>query len=1443
MSEIDRLAKLLAKNLRTNENVTIQGDEISFDGERLEKSGRSTRERVHRKERRYKDKKKVENPVFATIVLLVTVEREEEYELYILSENYSALKEGQRWWDISYAKSLPKYFTGAPWYAWGFPGFISEGVFSGAEYGFIDSIPSKEQFGFPSLLETRTLDVNQQLGISSPLFWDEDNPAPVTKVKASFKVTDAWFSGLLRDNYVEITHVYEDRYGGLSLKWKMPPGAVFPDDWWIYPYFGHDVDVEHLPSKVSIDTYRYAYSPDGSAIDFDTLSPSQYTTVIVKLWEDDQERPGLPIMQDDELAINGSSWANVFNNEELDPEWKRLDPDNLPPGLSVCSELTENDIPCLHEQRLTRSDVIFGSATDFGVATSWNVSCFLEGNLLLEKEENGETIVVDTIAVSRMPVRIEWAEVPAVVVITGIPDTYKPSASSVESGNPTTIEIELDDPPPSPVFTTETLNEYRFRWWSQTSFKEINATSYNLSYYTTRTLWRLRGSMYSNPGCYTGEFDQTLSFDPASWSQSGGFWANNCGIGALYHFEIVPGYSSSDYDPHTGLPSWPPPGWVSLANGWSLTEIPPTTTPYINFYDDSGFLERHTGTADDYLNGFYRITINSGSDTIVRVDGQEYYYANSPTVVVRGKYRLRVFENEVQSDERFFEQQYPVRLKAIQNITEYRTVYRHATISFEREFYGEKTVVSWVKDGATITADRVVKDCADIAGTFVYDKSSKDGYLGTTKITEQNSDRETEYLYKFMPPPRENGDEILAEEVEPELSITYVFAGGKIFSGVHNKGALDTYTKEIADPSPNHQADHIRDPEAEKIKLKDSLIPRTIVAPKEDMQSPDWYLPDLPDSMDDQENLIASVPSEIVSIGNTLAFIGTFDSEPEYIDGSTWKAEFVGLPIEYEYENEGTIPEYTGIQWSNHHEYYAPRKRDYKLKDISGREDRGEWLNGWEPMNTLGLTGYLPSGIFRSLSLRHETTEAKLKYGIKGAIETVQGVNKEPLHFVFAYGGIYAAFGKVNNGLDDDEKIMALKSPAGDDLTQLLLNKELQTQNSPPYPAEHELNLLMKSEGYTWGGFKNYICPYTPGLVAEVHSINAQLPFLMYPAFSSWISTSGIESTFEITLPFVDPEKTYSIAINGTSSTQTGISTVSALRSALLADFTGINGATVTSTSATITVRGKGLSVSTSGLDLTIDADDEPTPNITATIYLPGLNAPYALEIDGTPVSLSLSNGMTQEAALTSLLNSLSSYDAERVDDRIRIRGVYEVKQTIEKTHNDLTIVQTVEATESTDRPWRETEIKWDYTPEVGLQTSTNLELLSTANVSKYLKYDVFDYSVYPYAKIEDTRIFSVHDGEMLEEPQPNKLLDQDFLDNVEGEDTGDAIVVKYAKTADTIDWKETTVQVKKIQPSWFGAERDKVNIIAIAPSIISMPGASALVEIPIGIKEDYEEP
>jgi hypothetical protein len=133
--------------------------------------------------------------------------------------------------------------------------------------------------------------------------------------------------------------------------------------------------------------------------------------------------------------------------------------------------------------------------------------------------------------------------------------------------------------------------------------------------------------------------------------------------------------------------------------------------------------------------------------------------------------------------------------------------------------------------------------------------------------------------------------------------------------------------------------------------------------------------------------------------------------------------------------------------------------------------------------------------------------------------------------------------------------------------------------------------------------------------------------------------------------------------------------------------------------------------------------------------------------------------------------------------------------------------------------------------------------LLSTANVSKYLKYDVFDYSVYPYAKIEDTRIFSVHDAELLEEPQPNKLLDQDFLDNVDGEDTGDAIVVKYAKTADTIEWKEITVQVKKIQPSWFGAERDKVNIIAIAPSVISMPSASALVEIPIGIKEDYEEP
>ena len=1373
MSEIDRLAKLLANNLDSDENVTVQGDIISFDDEPLEQSGRSPRERVHRKERRYKEKKKPNNPVFATIVLLVTVEREEEYELYILSENFSALKEGERWWDISYVKSLPKYFTGTPWYAWGFYGFRTKGVFSGAEYGFVDSIPSREQFGFPSLLETYTLNVNQQLGISSPLFFDDNNPAPVTKVKASLTVTDLWFSGFFRDNYVEITHLYEDRYGTISFAQGR---ETFPDDWWIYPYFSHDVDINTTVSDAAIDVYRYAYSPDGSPIDFDSLSPDEYTTVTIPLYE------GSPPVVD----------VEALDETVVEAEWRRTDPETC--------EVVSGD--CVAENQIVESEL-----RDFGTATSLDIDCFISGSVIVY---DGET-TLDTIAVSAMPVTLQWDTKVQRLIVTGIPDTLKPSPSSVESG--VEASIEFDAPY---TYSTSTVNGFRWKWGSG-DWLEINADSYVLGV-EARNTWTISGEAYVSPplshdqsapieSCFVGVQTYVLEFNPPWSSISSASWLRNeCGMfNPLITYQIEsPAPSADGYSAFNG--PWPPPGRVAYDSSTDSRVFAVKSKPYIQF--NTGV--RHYGDYSDY-DGSFDIQVESSNNTIVTVNGSDYVYAEPPTIAETEEDRLRVLENGTQIFEGFYSQRYPSRLEGTQNITEYKLFVRRASISFTRTFNGVTLPFSWYKRGTgTISIDSVTGDCHQ-EGKFVYDKITKEGKLGITTITEQDSDREPEVLYKFIEP-RSNGDEVLDEEVTPELSITYVHAGGKVYSAVHTADTLKEIQKPITQ-SPNHQGSHIGG--GAKPSIEDSTSFVTIAAP--------------PDSS-----------AGTTSIGETLLYVGTFDSEPIRVGGSVWKRDDFSniVPLDY----EGTIEKGEGIQWSNHHEYFVPRERDYWGTNISGWEDKGKWLNGWEPINTVGLTGYLPSGEFRSLRLYHETNQAKLQYGIKGAIETVQGANREPLHFVFAYGGMYSVFGKVNNGLDNDDRITILKSPASNNLTQLLFNKEAQISNQPPYPAEHDLNLLMKAEDYTWGGFKNYICPYTPGLAVEVNGLSSQVPLLMYPIFPTGINTSGVESTFEIGIPFVDPEKSYSIAVDGTLSTQTGIDNASTLRSAFLSDLSGLPGVTIASTSTSITFTGQGLSVSVSGLDITIDADDEPTPNITATVYLPGINAPYSLEIDGTTVSLSLSNGMSKEAALDSLLNSLSNYETEEVDDRIQIKGVYEVKQTIEKEYNDLDIVQSVVATESTDRPWRETEIKWDVTPEVGVQTSPNLELMSTANVSKYLKYDDFDYSAYPYAKIEDTRIFSIHDAELLGEPQPNKLLDQAFIDNVEGEDTGEAIVVKYAKSADATEWKEITVQVKQIQSSWFGATRDKVNIIAIAPSVISTPGAVKLVETPIGIKEDYEE-
>jgi len=1357
-----------------------------------------------------KDKKPRSEPAdkfFGTIALLVTVERDWEYEVWLMTENLSKWKqeEPERSWDISYVKSFPREFAGTAWNAWGYPGFQDEGIFSGAQYGFVETNPTEAELGIPATLETKTLGVNQQLGISTPLFWDENNPAPLTRVHAEFTLNEAWFQGFVFDNYVEVTHLYKNRYGTLSLKESLDKSepSKFPDDWWIYPYFSHDIEVDHTVFDIPVDVYRYAYSPDGTRINFNLLSPDDYITVEIPLFEIDGNT-GIPLLDDNLVPVIGSSYGVASDSLVLEEEWSRVIPES-------CQEPTGQ---CVAETRLVESE-----ERDFGVAYSWSIDCFNQGRL---EVLNGETTEA-TIAVSAMPVNIQWDKVPSKLLVSGVPDYYKPGIGALEGGFPSTFEFDM------PVeYSVRKEPEVIWQWndGSGGGFKEMNyGGGYVIDYEkeTDSEQWTLTGTIQSDP---YGEFGVT-------------------GQTVTVTFNYVPRYISGNFglilEPYRNYPSPPATidGWVTFWPGsYTITYTPPTYRRYILFGNgvkDYGGL--HDPNQVWQPNSY--ISVIRRDDTVVVVGGVEYWFAGDATIDVLPTEQLTVFQNGIQIYQETFEERYPVKLTGTQNIAEYKNFIHSASIRFYRQFKNLEAW-TWIKPGVgSISVDTVEEDC-NAKGKFLYDKRTIIGKLGRTKITEQNSDREPEYLFKYEPK-RENGDEVYDSEVTPELRINYVHAGGKIYSGVHTKESLNQFEKKVSTPSPNHQYDTYKN--IPKTEIEDALVSTWVVSPYEDLLGPDWNLKKMPPTdHQSQFGAIVYVSGDLfTSIGDTLNWVGTFESDPPFVGGAVWRSEWDDLPIVYSSDELGLIDVGQGIQWSNQHEYFVPRKVVYWGENISGRQDQGKWLNGWEPINTTGSTGILPSGEFRSLSLRHETTPVKLTYGIKGILDTVPGVNNEPLHFVFAYGAHYAVFGKVNNGLDDDENVVILKSPASTNLTGLLSNKQSQIPSNPPYPASYDYGLLMRAEGYSWGGFKTYVAPHTPGRFNDVHSINKQLPVFFFP-FPSTLSPSGIDSQFSIGFRYVDPGETYTITIANTPVTKTGFTSRTTLINSFVADLQGIAppGTTVTGDGESITITGR-VSVGATpsggltGLEtLTGTNDETTTPGQTEAIsiyriYFPGINAPYSLSIDGVTVAIGVNNAMSRDSALSALKSSLSAYNAEISGDYVTIDGVYEVFPVTPKDFNQIQVNQSVVATESTDRSWREDEIKWDFTPTCGVPEIDPLELCNSANISSKLKYDVFNYGKSPYARIDRTKnpaLFSIKDPTLLNIEQPNRLLYQDFTD-------ANAIVIEHSK--DGINWEEITLNVKQINPAWLGATVDKINIIAIAPSVIDYNGANTLKDKIVG--------
>ena len=935
----------------------------------------------------------------------------------------------------------------------------------------------------------------------------------------------------------------------------------------------------------------------------------------------------------------------------------------------------------------------------------------------------------------------------------------------------------------------------------------------------------MTGTKWTPGGGNGGYFETYLQFAPGSVGQSGGFWANNYGLGSMRYYELVPG-GLNGIDTHYGTGIDGNSSMVAL-NPDTLTYIPPIYVPYISLLVDGGVVLDY-GTVDDlsFAGGTtYRIEIISSSDTVVTVNGTEYWFAGNVTIVETLTQQLTVLENGIEIYQGTFEERYPVKLEGIQNIAQYKNYIHSASIQFLKNLAGEEREVSWIIPGeGSVVIDTRQGDCNE-NGKFVYDMNEVGGKMSLTKVREKESEDPWVALYDWIYP-RENGDEVLDSEVEPEIAVTFVHAGGKVWSGVHSKTILNKWIKRIGIVGFNYTV-------------------RDIIAPYEDTSPPEWSLDEVPPLVY-QQAFSSNLPGEDnVSIGDTLQWVGTKDSDPENIGGSVWRSSWTLNEPPIEYETTELIKEGAGLQWSNQHEYFVPRKKEYRRGIVTDRADEGKSLGGWEPINTVGLTGYLPSGEFRSLSLYSETTSAKLTFGIKGVLDTVQGANNEPLHFVFTYGAHYAIFGKVNNGLDEDENIAILKTVASDDTVLLFANKQVQTQSNPPLPPEHSYDLVMKWSNYSWGGFRNYVTPYTPGKFNEVHTINKQLPEIMFP-FPTTINTSGIESAYAIGVRYVDPDETYTVTIAGSTVEKTGFSNASTLANSFRASIQEVAppGTIVSSdgqsifitTTSTVSVSPEG---GLTGIEVLIETNDETTvpgetqPSLTYRLVLPGINAPYGLIVDGLTVNLPVSNGQSKDSALQAIQGVFP--ESEINNDRVEITSVFLVERVAPKEFNDIFIAQVVIATESTDKTWREDEIKWDVTPTCGTPETDILDSSSVANVSENLKYDRFDYSIYPYTKIDKTKnqnLFGIKDPELLDIEQPLGLLDNDFVDE-------SALIIEYSKDG-TTEWKEITLSVKRIKSSWFAAERDKINIIAIAPSVIQCREAKTLSKQILG-EPNYE--
>ncbi|MGA0199791.1 MAG: hypothetical protein ACO3NK_11860, partial [Prochlorotrichaceae cyanobacterium] len=382
--------------------------------------------------------------------------------------------------------------------------------------------------------------------------------------------------------------------------------------------------------------------------------------------------------------------------------------------------------------------------------------------------------------------------------------------------------------------------------------------------------------------------------------------------------------------------------------------------------------------------------------------------------------------------------------------------------------------------------------------------------------------------------------------------------------------------------------------------------------------------------------------------------------------------------------------------------------------------------------------------------------------------------------------------------------------------------------------------------GYSWGGFRRYICPYTPGLAVEVNgAVNKQLPGIIFK-YPTILSTEGIESLYQIGFRYVDPTEDYRIFINGTEVLKTG-TTRAGLIANFVSDITPLlpTGATITSDNESITITGvvevtatptRGLT----GFEVETTTNDEIEPGATEsattyTIYFPGINAPYSLDIDGTEVNLTVANIQSKTSALSTLLANLSAYEAEIVGNYVEVQNVYVVEKISVRDYNDIVINPAVQATSSTDKPWRGDEIRWDSTPTVGLNSVSPLETSSTANVSSNLKYDRFNYSKQPYARLDPAKnpgLFITHDSDLLNLPQPGGLLDQYFTET--------PLIVEYGKAEGS--WNEIELQCNQVKPEWFAADREKINIIAIAPVVIDYLQASEVKDLAMGEANDEVE-